>query len=50
MEIVMFNNSPEAVRAMKHKMRRYEEWCHSLRLDINDDENWISFCEWDGNR
>lgn len=50
MEVVIFNNSEEARRAMAVKMYRYEQWCNSMGRNADDDENWISFCEGYGNQ
>jgi len=45
MELVMFNNSSEARRAMAVKMFRYQEWCRQMDFDAEDENNWNSFCE-----
>lgn len=45
MELVTFNNSSEARRAMAVKMFRYQEWCKQMDFDTEDENNWNSFCE-----
>lgn len=31
----------------KKKINRYYNWCGTLRIDPNDDENFSAFCEGD---
>lgn len=31
------------------KMPTYEEWCEANGFDPEDDEHYISYCEWKGN-
>jgi hypothetical protein len=50
MEVNIFNNSAEAKRAMAVKMFRYEQWCKTQGLDVEDDNNWNSFSEMLNNR
>lgn len=45
MEIVMFDNSEQARQKMTIKVSRYRHWCRQMDLDVEDDENWNSFCE-----
>jgi|688.fasta_scaffold14300_25 hypothetical protein len=50
MEVNIFDNSTEARRAMAVKMFRYEQWCKTQGLDVEDDNNWNSFSEMMNNR
>jgi hypothetical protein len=42
---VSFTKSKSEFQKFKNKIDRYYNWCGSLSLDPQDDENYNQFCE-----